>query len=643
MYIHQFKNKIIGYGIAMVFALLFALSLCLFAVLKIKEADRGAAFAMAFSDAITQSETISKSFFYDIYVEHHPSDSQFVYATYDKINKLIATYESIPELMIYRNSVLQIVSQIKQNMLQINTKCTQRGFKDSGIEGEMRKKIHILENNVSKENKILLLTLRRHEKDFFLRKDLSYVTKFKSTANELQQKLSENELKNILISYQTDFNKIVYIEKTLGFNKNLGLQAKINDNFLQLNQTANKMLAKSNKDIHDSWQYIVASLFVFALIVLVLIFLFIKSVFYFKNQIIKPSIALSKVSNELANGNLEVKFEKNKNENILSNINDNFELLLFNYQKIFTTIHQIIENENIPKLTLRSQNDGVNTNLNHLIEVFKTQKQIESERKWFDEGQNKITEILYNIESHETMAQTLISFIVQYLKANQAAIFIKNFDCNHVEFVQKATYAYQRKKYANKTIQLYEDLVGQCAAEKQTIVLKKVPDDYIKITSGLGNTSPSQVVIVPFLNNSEVIAVLEICSLEPITELQILFLETIGKNIASSFLQHQFITNSQNLLNKANIDVLQLANAKLEIDDLKNKHQIEIENLREINLATTQKLERLTSANNLKQQDQDNFFLAISNKELRSIGHQKADSNASQKHYPRKIEYYLDA
>jgi hypothetical protein len=73
-----------------------------------------------------------------------------------------------------------------------------------------------------------------------------------------------------------------------------------------------------------------------------------------------------------------------------------------------------------------------------------------------------------------------------------------------------STYAYRERKNLANRFQLGEGLVGQCAIEKERILLTEVPDNYIKISSGLGESTPINVVVLPVLFEGQVTAVMNL-------------------------------------------------------------------------------------------------------------------------------------
>jgi methyl-accepting chemotaxis protein len=100
--------------------------------------------------------------------------------------------------------------------------------------------------------------------------------------------------------------------------------------------------------------------------------------------------------------------------------------------------------------------------------------------------------------------------------------------------VLKACFGFNRKKYINKEIMPGEGLVGQVFLESQTIYLKQIPENYLTISSGLGDSMPTSVIIVPLKVNDKVEGILELALFKELQQYEIEFLEKMGETLASS-------------------------------------------------------------------------------------------------------------
>jgi signal transduction histidine kinase len=113
-----------------------------------------------------------------------------------------------------------------------------RGFKDYGIEGNMRKYAHDLENYQAEIGLVNVLQLRRHEKDFIIRQEDPYILKHNNLINSIKDRLSINnrisadKKSQIILSlnnYSAEFNELANYEKKLGLKSGLGLKKQIDN------------------------------------------------------------------------------------------------------------------------------------------------------------------------------------------------------------------------------------------------------------------------------------------------------------------------------------------------------------------------------------------------------------------------------
>ncbi|OFX82795.1 MAG: hypothetical protein A2W99_14115 [Bacteroidetes bacterium GWF2_33_16] len=164
-------------------------------------------------------------------------------------------------------------------------------------------------------------------------------------------------------------------------------------------------------------------------------------------------------------------------------------------------------------------------------------RRIEDEkRRWTNEGLAKFAEILrQNNNNLDILANEIIKNLIYYINANQGGIFIINDqDRNNVVLELLAAFAFNRKKFLKKHIQIGEGLVGACAVEKETIHLIEIPQDYVKITSGLGGSNPTSLLLVPLLIENDMLGVIEIASFNKFEKHEIEFVEKVAQSIAST-------------------------------------------------------------------------------------------------------------
>lgn len=159
----------------------------------------------------------------------------------------------------------------------------------------------------------------------------------------------------------------------------------------------------------------------------------------------------------------------------------------------------------------------------------------EKQRAWISEGLARFVDILRKDQTQkDELYQHIISSLVKYLKANQGGIFILNTRTYEMPVLElAAAYAYERKKYLEKTVRIGEGLLGQCYLEGETTLYTDIPQFYTTITSGLGEATPGCLLLVPLKFNDEVMGVMEIAGFQKFRQYEIDFVEKLAESIAS--------------------------------------------------------------------------------------------------------------
>lgn len=185
-----------------------------------------------------------------------------------------------------------------------------------------------------------------------------------------------------------------------------------------------------------------------------------------------------------------------------------------------------------------------NSNLNQqnlsgtLINMRDQMKRIKEEdqhRIWVTEGLTKFTEITRQHQDNvEALCEQGIRFITKYMGGQQGAVFLlqEQEDEQYLELI--ACYAFDKKKFVEKRIDIGQGLIGQAFLERSTVVLKDVPKGYTHITSGLGEATPSNVLIVPMVYNEKTEGVVEIAGFEDWKDYQRHFMDKSTEYMAAA-------------------------------------------------------------------------------------------------------------
>jgi len=169
----------------------------------------------------------------------------------------------------------------------------------------------------------------------------------------------------------------------------------------------------------------------------------------------------------------------------------------------------------------------INTNLRAL----KKAEEESANKNWLLSGSFELNDKTRGERIETELAQAVIDQLCTYMKAQIGVIYL--FENGQLSLA--GSYAFHYRKQNASNIKLGEGLVGQAAQEKKTIVFTEIPDDYIKINSGLGNTSPKNIIILPLLQDGALKGVVEIGANRQFSELDMEFLNMVSENLAIVF------------------------------------------------------------------------------------------------------------
>ncbi|PID88413.1 MAG: hypothetical protein CSB06_00250 [Bacteroidia bacterium] len=214
------------------------------------------------------------------------------------------------------------------------------------------------------------------------------------------------------------------------------------------------------------------------------------------------------------------------------------------------------------------------------IELNKKRQEEEQLRQWVADGRSRFNNILREHSSDtQSLADEIIKNLCKFLGAEQGGFFVlRNADTPEASLELISAFAYDRIKSLKKTIKPGEELPGMCLIEQNTLWITKVPEGYMSIESGLGQTSPANILLIPLKSEEKIQGVIELAGGNLFTKNQIKFVEEIGENIAAVLETSYIGQMTQRLLEESRKKSEELASKDSEMSEkIAELHKIQKE------------------------------------------------------------------
>jgi HAMP domain-containing protein/signal transduction histidine kinase/CheY-like chemotaxis protein len=170
-------------------------------------------------------------------------------------------------------------------------------------------------------------------------------------------------------------------------------------------------------------------------------------------------------------------------------------------------------------------------NINEMIRNLKDTTLKNSEQDWLKTNLAKFSRMLQGQKDLLTVGRLILSELAPVVSAQHAVFYILDSSREPAQLMLLASYAYKGQSAVGSQLGLGEGLVGQCALEKQKILLSNIPPDYIRISSGLGDAAPQNIIVLPVIFEGQVKGVLELASFERFNPTHQAFLDQLTESI----------------------------------------------------------------------------------------------------------------
>ncbi|HSO00758.1 MAG TPA: response regulator, partial [Candidatus Nanopelagicales bacterium] len=183
------------------------------------------------------------------------------------------------------------------------------------------------------------------------------------------------------------------------------------------------------------------------------------------------------------------------------------------------------------KVEAQGEVASLKDNINEMIRNLKDTTLKNSEQDWLKTNLAKFSRMLQGQKDLLTVGRLILSELAPVVGAQQGVFYTMDTGREEPTLKLLASYAYKQRKNVDNQFKLGEGLVGQCALEREKILLVNAPPDYITITSGLGEAPPVNIIVMPVLFEGQVKAVIELASFERFSPTHQAFLDQLTESI----------------------------------------------------------------------------------------------------------------
>jgi len=234
-------------------------------------------------------------------------------------------------------------------------------------------------------------------------------------------------------------------------------------------------------------------------------------------------------------------------------------------------------------------------NINTMIDNLRVTTERNQEQDWLKTNVAKFTRMLQGQRDLFTVGQMLLSELAPLVEAQQGTMYqMDAVEGENPSLRLLAAYASSREP--EERVESGEGLIGQCALEKQRILLTDVPPAYAAIHSSLGRALPANIVVLPVLFEGQTKAVIELASLHTFKVTHLAFLEQLTQSIGVVLNTIEATMRTENLLQQSQQLTTELQSQQKELTQTNEELERKAKQLAERNTEVERKNKEVEQA-----------------------------------------------
>ena len=231
------------------------------------------------------------------------------------------------------------------------------------------------------------------------------------------------------------------------------------------------------------------------------------------------------------------------------------------------------------------------------------------EQDWLKTNLARFTGMLQGQKDLQTVGKMVLAELAPLVDAQHGVFYLNAPLDDAPVLTMLASYAHRERKHLAQQFRLGEGLVGECAYEKEMILLTNVPPDYIEVSSGLGAAPPLNIVVLPVLFEGEIKAVIELASFNRFSAVHLSFLQQLTGSIGIVLNTLEANSRTEDLLKQSQALTLELRTQQQELQQTNEELGQKARLLAEQNQEVERRRREIDEAREALQQKADQLAL----------------------------------
>ncbi|MET0482866.1 MAG: response regulator, partial [Aestuariivirgaceae bacterium] len=244
---------------------------------------------------------------------------------------------------------------------------------------------------------------------------------------------------------------------------------------------------------------------------------------------------------------------------LTENVNQLAENLTTQVRAIAEVATAVTKGDLTRSITVQAQGEvaALKDTINEMIRNLRDTTQKNTEQDWLKTNLAKFSRMLQGQKDLVAVSQMILSELAPVVGAHMAEFYVLDHSAEVPRLKLLASYASSGQAAHGKVLDLGMGLVGQCARDKQKILLADLSHNTLRISSGLIEAIPRAVLVLPVIFEGQVKGVIELGSLKRFNPTHQAFLdlltESIGiviNTIEANMRTEELLKQSQSLANE---------------------------------------------------------------------------------------------